>query len=935
MNKLLNGIFLIRNTASGKYLNIWGTDQVGNGRNICQYDLLAELNQLFWVQLTNSAAVKLSSIMKDENGQFYSLNVNGSNMNTNLYREEASNDADSALIFEPVSEDRYRIKLAYSRSNGTDVYLTAIGDGNGNSATTATTGNVIWKVLDQSDGHQIWDFEFMVEYPKESFDIRKLDAQIFLHKFYGCTTPIDAKAGTVLCRELIKALQQILLNIGEGAEGYGSFGPSTEKACPTLMAGMSSNSKTKALLTLFCHAMFCKGYTTTGIYDSYNTNVENGVKKLQAAVGMKQDGVVIPALMKAVFNTDSYVLSSRGTEAVQRIQKALNGSYFDYTGINPCDGMYDRATNKALIYALQKEEGISAEEASGSFLSKTFSLCPTLPFSGTETLNEAHITKIVQYALHVNGFYETANFDGVYNDLMKQGIREFQAFMAYPIQDRADPSTIKALMASCGDTNRACVGCDASAILNAGSANALYKAGYRYVGRYLTGTVGGTRSKALSVKEAHTILDAGLKIVPIYQDGGTYASYFTKERAVIDAHAALSAAEALGLPLDTTVYFAVDCDLVDSQIENGLSEYFKVLSDVVALNTSEVLSLSVGVYGTRNVCSKMIGAGYAVSAYVSDMSTGYSGNLGFKMPAEWAFDQFYEWTAEKGSNLPIDIDKVAVSGRDPGVSQILRESSGEATPTEAQLRAAFQHKFCDFQEDVPVLQVINPAEIELNVPVVVINHKNVKIEVEISDTAHTTSENEKTAMIISWDGAQSPSLNISSAIEQSKKDSLGYGMWEGETLPEGSAAEQLSVSAVSSMFESMGYSIKSGKMSLTVEANPIKRTVTFSTVAEITDLPITPNYSSRFTLTLRYIVRLDPDAFPDAEGEPIKGLSWETAAALFGAEVELILSPLAKGLTVAFSSAGSGVGHKTSTTVVVISVLSLLLIVISSLFAVI
>lgn len=33
-------------------------------------------------------------------------------------------------------------------------------------------------------------------------------------------------------------------------------------------------------------------------------------------------------------------------------------------------------------------------------------------------------------------------------------------------------------------------------------------------------------------------------------------------------------------------------------------------------------------------------AGYATTCFVSDMSTGYSGNMGFKMPSDWNLDQF-------------------------------------------------------------------------------------------------------------------------------------------------------------------------------------------------------------------------------------------------------------------------------------------------------
>lgn len=48
------------------------------------------------------------------------------------------------------------------------------------------------------------------------------------------------------------------------------------------------------------------------------------------------------------------------------------------------------------------------------------------------------------------------------------------------------------------------------------------------------------------------------------------------------------------------------------------------------------------------------------------MSTGFSGNLGFPLPANWAFDQFYEYSFPSAPNFPLD--KVAYSGRDSGFS---------------------------------------------------------------------------------------------------------------------------------------------------------------------------------------------------------------------------------------------------------------------------
>lgn len=917
---LENGIFLVKNRASGRYLNIWGTDQVGNNRNVCQYDLLAELNQLFWVHRTTNGTLKLRSIIPDENKAFYALNINGSTNNCNLYKDVSSNDSDSGLAFEAISNEGgnyYRVKLATARSNGTYLYLTAVDNNNGSSAATASsTGNVIWAPLNENDQHQHWDFEFMVNYLGGNVDIRKLDAQVFLHKFYGSTAPIDAKAGTVLCRELIKALQQILL--GDDCptsedEGYGSFGPATFAACPTLSANMAVTSQSKALMTLFCHAMFCKGYTTVGIYDTFNTNVENGVKSLQRAVGLAQDGRVVPELLKAVFNTDSYVLSNKGDAKIREIQQALNGGYYQYTGINPCDGIYSRATNRALIYALQKEEGMSVDEATGSFLDRTFALCPTIPFQGSSSLNEQNITKIVQYALYANGFYTTGAFDGTYNASMSASIREFQAFMVLPVHDYANPSTIKALMASCGDVNRSCEGCDTATILTSSSAAALYQAGYRYVGRYLTGTVGGTRSKALTLQEAYTILDAGMKIIPIYQDGATYADYFTESRAFVDADAAYATATALGLPSGTTVYFAVDVDLTDYQIQDKLIDYFDVVYQTFFGRATIDYQLHVGVYGTRNVCQQIIDAGYASCAYVSDMSTGYSGNLGFKIPSLWAFDQFHELKTSSGSSLPIDIDKVAVSGRDQGVSSLLKPRPEEevTSPTEDQIMAAFRHKFTDFQEDFPILREVNAGTLQLNRKYVIINHPNIKVDFELSDTHKIVSGEGSKALTITWDGATNPNVNIASALQEAKNNSEGYGLWNDEPVGEGIEKEdQVSFDTVLDMLNGVGFSIKKGTFAVQVTMNPVERTLTVSTISEIPELVVTPNYSTIFSLCVNYTFKCDSDGSAEIEGYPSLSLDWakihEIMFTTIPGAVDEALTDVGRGICVALSAVSLG-----------------------------
>ena len=81
--------------------------------------------------------------------------------------------------------------------------------------------------------------------------------------------------------------------------------------------------------------------------------------------------------MKALMSMDSFKLlppSYGGDGNVRIFQQWLNNNYESYTGLNPCDGVYSRNTNTALIYALQAEEGLPLRVANGNF-GNTTQLC--------------------------------------------------------------------------------------------------------------------------------------------------------------------------------------------------------------------------------------------------------------------------------------------------------------------------------------------------------------------------------------------------------------------------------------------------------------------------------------------------------------------------------------------------------------------------------
>ena len=844
--ELVNGIYLIKNTGSGKYLNVWGIDQVGNSRNVNQYDLSAELSQVFWVQKTTTGVLKLSSIIKDANGAYYSLNVNTNTFNANLYKETASNDQDSALAFESVGNGNYKIRVG-TKYDGNTYFLTALGNVNGTNLVGRVNGNVVWATEAENSAYQVWAFEYMAPY-RSTYDIRKLDAQIFLHKFYQSTCEIDAKAGTVLCMELVKALQKILLNISTDDEGYGYFGEKTLAACPTMQTGMATTERNKKLVTLFCHAMFCKGYSTTAIYDSFNANVANGVKKIQADMGMPQTGVVTPLLMKAVFNTDSYVLSSKGDARIREIQQAMNNGYSEYSGINPCDGIYSRATNKALIYAIQKEEGISEENSAPSFGQTTFSLFPTLPFTGDskETgKNEANITKILQYALYVNAMY-AGDFDGVYSATVSEAVQKFQTFMAYPgnTTTYADARVMKGLLASCGDTSRLCTALDTATILTKPVLTNLKNMGIKYVGRYLTGMVktqeGKRVSKKITRSEAENILAAGLNIIPIYQDGGQLISYFTAKRGYADAKAAILAASELGIPNGATIYFAVDCDPLETQIHSSIVPYFTMINNAF----NEDRKYQVGIYGTRNTCAYVSENGLAVFSYVADMSTAFSGNLGYKMPENWAFDQFGS-TKVNG----VEFDKVGFSGKDMGVSQLAEVGYvSDADKTENAVRS----KICDFQEDIAILNALPNVTVGKEWTYSLVDTGNIKIEYTVSVGSELKLGNGDYNFTIT-DGK----------MEESGEEKIAAALSKNQKLNESSNIKE----TITTMFKGMSVSISQGEASLSIEPNTAEGSVKVSLTTSIPELQITDNISTTFSQTIAITIRSKYEKNADTPSE--------------------------------------------------------------------
>lgn len=469
---------------------------------------------------------------------------------------------------------------------------------------------------------------------------------------------IVGRTGWATINALLRAFQ-IELGITNTAD---TFGPTTERLFKEKFGqGIQPPSDETAVLGIYGGiygiiqgALWCKGYPAHygEITEYFDQSTRAGISQMRQDAGIEAGTTVTLNVMKALLSMNQYRLVWKGSSKIQSIQRTLNRKYEAYIGLAPCDGLYGREMNKAMIKVLQAIEGYSVSEATGNFGSGTKARLPMLPQQ-----QNSEAIYLFRAVLCCNGYDVDLSY--TWGDDVESSTREFQGNMLLTQNGKADTNTWMALMVSRGNVDRPSNGCDTRFEITSDRLRILKDRGYQVVGRYLT----GGSFKELRIGEADRIIAGGMRLFPIFQESGASMSYFTPERGKVDALRSSKAAHKFGMPKGTIIYFAVDTDPMDYQIENYILPYFK------ALHENFDPYYQVGVYGTRNTCTQVCDNGYAVTSFVSDMSDGFSGNMGFRIPWNWNLDQFYELkTSETGWDF--DLDKTTYSGRYPVVDRI-------------------------------------------------------------------------------------------------------------------------------------------------------------------------------------------------------------------------------------------------------------------------
>ncbi len=470
----------------------------------------------------------------------------------------------------------------------------------------------------------------------------------------------DGSTGWSTIYSLLRALQHEL-GIVSLSDNFGTTTWSLLSAYGKV--GISSSNMNMRIIAEA--AMYCKGYSGGVIDGAFDLPTQNGLFSLTSDMGLDPQNVVTdvtPKVFRGLLTMDAYVQTSGGGPAIRTCQQWLNRAYLDRGQyfIGPCDGHFSRAMQGALVLSIQYQLGLTDSQVTGSIGPTTRTGLQTAAFVSTTSGTAAWI-RLFQTAVAGNGYANSwGDSGGSYTASLASTVRAFQEFCKLPQSGAGDYQTWMSLLVSTGDPSRNGTACDCALPLNSTSIVTAKNLGYRIVGRYITG---GT-NKILTSSEIALIFDNGMSFFPIYQEYGDSAMYFSYDQGLTAGQEAFATAARLGIPDGTVVYFSVDFDALDSEITSYVIPHFRGVADAAAAAARQY---AVGVYGCRNTCTRVSLAGLATRSFVSGMSTGYSGNLGFPLPDNWAFDQIRNFTSNG-----LELDNDIASDRDPGVNSVTR-----------------------------------------------------------------------------------------------------------------------------------------------------------------------------------------------------------------------------------------------------------------------
>lgn len=141
--------------------------------------------------------------------------------------------------------------------------------------------------------------------------------------------------------------------------------------------------------------------------------------------------------------------------------------------------------------------------------------------------------------------------------------------------------------------------------------------------------------KCLSAAEAQAIDAAGMRLAVTFQQRQNSVADFTQQAGQqAGAKAFDYASNTIGQPLNSTIYFSVDCDLFRASELAAVDSFFQGVSAAFAAAAGGGPCYAVGVYGSGTVLDHLRNNGLAAFFWLAQ-SHGWSGYQAFKNSGHW------------------------------------------------------------------------------------------------------------------------------------------------------------------------------------------------------------------------------------------------------------------------------------------------------------
>jgi len=195
-------------------------------------------------------------------------------------------------------------------------------------------------------------------------------------------------------------------------------------------------------------------------------------------------------------------------------------------------------------------------------------------------------------------------------------------------------------------------------------AAALKAQGYDFALRYYSWNA----AKNLSLGEARALSQAGLAIGVVWETSGTRAGFFSRAQGLADGAAAFQMArDVIGQPFGSAIYFAVDYDPTQADLDGAIGDYFTGVHAALYVAAEGKSSYRVGVYGSGLCCGTLVESGAAGCSWLSQ-STAFAGSRQYAEQKRYDLIQLLPARILGADGIVLDVDPDATHpDRDGGL----------------------------------------------------------------------------------------------------------------------------------------------------------------------------------------------------------------------------------------------------------------------------